>query len=397
MEVKSGTYTVHEAEAPAGHFLAEDVTVVLTRQGDMLVEGEKVSPLVMADDYTKVSVTKTDMDGNLIGGAKLAAYRPSDFEANELKDGAVPVLEWESVEGEAKELFGQLQQGEEYVLYESQAPEGLVTADPVWFTVNADGAAQTVTMVDYPEGRQVLISKKDMEGSMLPGAELTLTGPEGFEAVSWTSTDAPKLFVLPAGEYVLHETQAPTGYKLAEDVRFTVALDADDALTVIMEDPYEAHDLSVGKTVAGNMGDKTKAFSFKLTLDKDLGALTYVKNGETGSLDPDSDGSYPFTLAHGETINFQGIRYGTGYTVTETGNDGYTVEVSGDNASGTITEADVTVSFINTRNEGMPTGFVAFTGVSGALALAAGSGWLILARRRRKKRQGDGLEFLDDV
>ena len=397
MEVKAGTYTVHEAEAPAGHFLAPDVTVVLTRQGDMLVDGGKVSPLVMADDYTKVSVAKTDMDGNLIGGAKLAIYRPVDFEAGALKNDATPVIEWESEEGQQMELFGLLQQDEEYVLYESEAPEGLVVADPVWFTVDADGSAQTITMVDYPEGRQVLISKKDPEGNMLPGAKLTLTGPEGFEPVTWTSTDKPKLFVLPAGEYVLHEEEAPEGYRLAEDVKFTVALDTDkDALAIIMEDLYEAHGLSVGKQVQGNMGDKTKPFTFRLTFDKELGALTYVKDGEEGTLAPDADGSYTFTLAHGETMTFKDIRYGTSYTVAEVDGDGYTVKVEGDGASGTITDSDVTVTFINTRNEGMPTGFVAFTGISGLLAVMAGSGWMVLAKCRRK-RQGDDLEFLDDV
>ncbi len=55
--------------------------------------------------------------------------------------------------------------------------------------------------------------------------------------------------MLPVGEYVLHEEEAPTGYSKAEDIQFTVDEDT-TALELVMKDKPTGT-----KTTVPNTGD----------------------------------------------------------------------------------------------------------------------------------------------
>lgn len=112
--------------------------------------------------------------------------------------------------------------------------------------------------------------------------------------------------------------------------------------------------ITVSKTVAGTMGDKTKDFTFQLKMTGNTPAeIPYTKGEETGTLAV-VDGVAEFTLSHGENIVLSEIPIGTAYEITEVdgASSGYTVEST--NSSGTLTE-DTNVSFTNTRNGTIPT------------------------------------------
>ena len=133
----------------------------------------------------------------------------------------------------------------------------------------------------------------------------------------------------------------------------TKDLKSDTTYHKIVEEVNNAT-ITVSKTVAGTMGDKTKDFTFQLKMTGNTPAeLPYTKGEETGTLAV-VDGVAEFTLSHGENIVLSEIPIGTAYEITEVdgASNGYTVEST--NSSGTLTE-DTNVSFTNTRNGTVPT------------------------------------------
>ena len=79
---------------------------------------------------------------------------------------------------------------------------------------------------DYDENKHpVVISKTTAGGSELEGAVLELTDATGALVDKWTSTTIARTFELKPGTYKFHEVSAPSGYLVADDITFTVAID----------------------------------------------------------------------------------------------------------------------------------------------------------------------------
>lgn len=79
-------------------------------------------------------------------------------------------------------------------------------------TLFAEGALQN----DFTK---VEISKVDIGGEEIIGAELTIKDSEGKEITSWVTDGTPhRIDKLPPGKYVLVETLAPDGYEIAEEI-----------------------------------------------------------------------------------------------------------------------------------------------------------------------------------
>ncbi|QMV84528.1 Cys-Gln thioester bond-forming surface protein [Corynebacterium hindlerae] len=105
-----------------------------------------------------------------------------------------------------------------------------------------DNVRQQTTIVTYSEQKTPLtrtvewtkkeesvanhdieISKVDLNGTELPGAQITvLKKSDGSKVDSWVSTDKPHRISVAPGEYVFKETAAPKGYKVVSDITFTV-------------------------------------------------------------------------------------------------------------------------------------------------------------------------------
>lgn len=132
------------------------------------------------------------------------------------------------------------------------------------------------------------------------------------------------------------------------------------------DNKYSAGTLKVTKTVNGNLGDKTKKFRFIVKFEKpenkdvksDITAT--VAGTDKGILDLDwTSGSctYEFDLADGETASLGNIPYDVKYTVTESDytKAGYKItEKTGD--EGTVSAAEQTAAFINTKTGDIDTG-----------------------------------------
>lgn len=127
---------------------------------------------------------------------------------------------------------------------------------------------------------------------------------------------------------------------------------------------YKAGTLNVTKTVAGNLGDQSKMFDFTVTFTKPNGkevkSAINAKVAGTAATDFnvawDDKGTYTYTfqLKHGQTASFENLPYGVTYTVTEAAADGYTTTKAGD--SGTISAAEQTAAFTNTKTGEIDTG-----------------------------------------
>ena len=114
---------------------------------------------------------------------------------------------------------------------------------PDGYTAAVTGSADKgfeITNMHKPDNTEVWISKQDVGGKEIDGARMKLTGKladgSAFKTEEWTSSSAngPKKFKLDPGTYTLTETKAPTGYKTADPVTFTVERDADGKLHVLI-------------------------------------------------------------------------------------------------------------------------------------------------------------------
>lgn len=121
---------------------------------------------------------------------------------------------------------------------------------------------------------------------------------------------------------------------------------------------YNANKLTVTKTVDGNLGDKNKEFDFTVTFAAPEGKdWTPAIVPPTGAgMVEDNPMSYTFKLKHGDRATFDNLPYGVKYEVKEADytDYGYVTEKTGD--TGTISAADATAAFTNTKTGSIDTG-----------------------------------------
>ena len=291
-------YSIRELKAPEGSHVSEkpvNIKFGINEAGEPVIESidlgladpsdpnspptatvdPETGEIVWLEPSIVAEISKTDMNANLLAGARLRIT---------VKDGSgvyIPLTqadgqpaEW--VSGEQPETFVKLMKiGKDYRLEEIEAPSGYKLAAPVDFTVRTPeqgvgpGENLTEQVVLKNELTSFFISKTTINGTdELPGAVLavyetagdgsiacdedgneivakTITG----ENLSWTSgKEMKKIEGLPAGTYVLRETTAPDGYEVAEEITFTLVPDGTVAVG--------------GKTCEGNivrMQDKPAA------------------------------------------------------------------------------------------------------------------------------------------
>ena len=121
-------YTLTETKPADGFVTAESITFTVKDNA----EAQKIE---MKDDVTKVEISKTDISGKELPGAKLTILD---------KDGKT-VESWTS---EEKPHYIEMLPIGEYTLREESAPEGYLVAEDVKFTVEDTGEIQKVVMKD---------------------------------------------------------------------------------------------------------------------------------------------------------------------------------------------------------------------------------------------------------
>ena len=121
-------YTMTETLPADGYVTAESITFMVEDTGE-------VQKVEMKDDVTKVQISKTDISGKELPGAKLTILD---------KEGKT-VESWTS---EEKPHYIEMLPIGEYTLREETAPDGYLVAEDVKFTVKDTGEIQKVVMKD---------------------------------------------------------------------------------------------------------------------------------------------------------------------------------------------------------------------------------------------------------
>ena len=228
-------YYIKELAAPDGYVTdqePQEFTFEYQGSGTSVAE----YAFTFEDEQTTVELSKADLtDKKELPGASL---KVTDEDGN-------TVDEWVSKE-EAHIIKG-LIVGKKYKMTETKPADGYVTAESIEFTVENTKEVQKHQMLD--DVTKVEISKKDItDSSEVPGAKLIILDKDGKKVESWTSTDKPHMVEkLPVGEYTLREEQAPDGYLIAEDVKFTVK-DTGKVQKIKMKDAHPYGKLVIKKT-----------------------------------------------------------------------------------------------------------------------------------------------------
>ena len=251
----AGAYTLKETAAPDGYVIATDIKFSVDIYGNVTVENvdstatsENGTPLiVMVDDTTKVEISKQDItNGKELQGATLQI----------IDENGNIVEEWIST-NEPHLIEAELIAGRKYALHETASPDGYVIANDVEFTVSENGTVDIVIMQD--DTTKVMISKQDItNGKELPGATLQIIDENGNIIEEWVSTNNPHMIegkLIAGKKYTLHETAAPDGYVIANDVEFTVSENGIVDVVIMQDDTTKVKiskkDITSGEELPG--------------------------------------------------------------------------------------------------------------------------------------------------
>lgn len=242
-----GKYRIVETIAGNGYVLNEEI-----QEFELEYAGDEVEVVYHDSAYEnerqKVQIQINKLDAGTqdpVAGAEFGLYAAEDILA---VDGSVLVPADTLIETAISDENGLVTFTKDlpiahYYAKEEKAADGYVLNDEL-IDFNLEYAGQdTATLLatadvsnDYTK---VEISKVDIGGEEIPGAELEIRDSEGNTIESWTSDGTPHMIErLKPGNYVLVETQAPDGYEIAEEIPFTV-LETGEIQKVQMVDEYE--------------------------------------------------------------------------------------------------------------------------------------------------------------
>lgn len=241
------SFNVTEIETPFG-YVHNDQVYSFTIDDQGLIEGCSVYTIEVTNTPINVVISKIDITTQAdIPGCQLEIYKLDEkgLPAEE------PIFAWVT-DYEPYEIVGGLMPGN-YLLRETLATPGFVTAEEIIFSVEDTGEIQTVVMED--DYTKLEISKRDVANEEeLPGAKMAVykagedekrTGEALYE---WTSTTVPyQIERIEPGEYILREDTAPLGYELAQDVLFTIAETGETHRVVMYDAPIPDEPKTPGK------------------------------------------------------------------------------------------------------------------------------------------------------
>lgn len=282
----------------------------------------------------------------------------------------------------------------EYVICEIQAPDGYILSDEKFpVTINEDG--DTVEITAENEAITVEISKQDIYGSELAGAEMQLVNENGEVVDEWTSDGTNHVVTeLPVGKYVLKEIAAPDGYVIATDISFEVFADG----SAVVENVDAIATTEDGHPLIVMVDDTTKVEISKLdiTNDEELVGATLQIIDENGEVIEEW-----VSYEHPHFIEAQLIA-GKTYTLTETAApNGYKIAnsidftVNEDGTVNTVVMYDEPIPDVPDTPD-IPTGDTT-SRLPGIAMISAGVALMIFALMRdaiiRRKKKDDADEY----
>ena len=220
-DLKLGSYTCKEFQAPAGYELDETAFPVTLNQNGQILRVTRENKLITGS----IEILKVDADTKkpLAG----VVYRLFDADGNKIADG--------TTDANGKLTFDNLKPGS-YSYQEISTVDGYQLDDTKYdFSLTSENLTIKVTRENKPVRGCLTVRKVDVTGSPLAGAELLLeTSTDG---QTWTEvgkittdkTGIAKWDNLKIGaQYRVTETTAPAGYTLMTEPLFTGTLDSDN-------------------------------------------------------------------------------------------------------------------------------------------------------------------------
>lgn len=299
-------------------------------------------------------------------------------------DSETPVMIAESNENGYFE-FVEIPYGE-YIVKEITVPTGYILSDESYpVTISEDGEVIEITAVNQPI--TVEISKQDVYGNELIGAEMELNNIDGETVEKWTSDGTNHVVTnLPAGGYTLKEVAAPDGYVIATDISFTI-----DEYGNVTVDDVEANAFTEdGIPLIVMIDDTTKVKISKqdIATGSELPGATLQVIDKDGNIIEEwvSENEPHFIeakLTADETYILREITAPQGYEIAE--DIEFTV-----NADGTVTEVVMKdKAVVVTVPKNPPTGDVGKSPVGLIMLIAGLCGVMYVSfMSRKKKRKG---------
>ena len=218
-DLKLGSYTCKEFQAPAGYELDETAFPITLNQNGQILRVTRENKLITGS----IEILKVDADTKqpLAG----VVYRLFDADGNKIADG--------TTDANGKVTFDNLKPGS-YSYQEISTVDGYQLDDTKYdFSLTSENLTIKVTHENKPVKGCLTVRKVDVTGSPLTGAELLLetsTDGKNWTEVGKITTDKTGIAQwndLKIGvQYRVTETKAPAGYTLMAEPLFTGVLEA---------------------------------------------------------------------------------------------------------------------------------------------------------------------------
>ena len=200
-------------------------------------------------------------------------------------------------------------------------------------------------------------------------------------------------------DYVLkvYVTNGGTGLELnSAELRLLTGTTVGATKTDEIVNSYATTTLTLSKNVDGDFGDRTRPFSFSITLtDPNTTVMNSVTVGSESKTFTGGTLTFTYNLKHGENVVIQGLPAGVGYSIQETGLDGtgYTVtytdtantlatETGVNPATGTTVATAETITATNTIQDTPATGIILNVAPYALMVVIALAGVVVFLRKR---------------
>ena len=219
-----------DVQIPFGRYYVQEIAT----EGHYILNGEKY---LVNFEYMGQDIWTVDIDCgqfvNLLKRGRIEGHKVDDkseplenavfglFTADCVKFSRDTTIMTAASDENGYFVFDEIPYGE-YIIHEIESPRGYILSGKEYaVSIAEDGEVIEITAENKPV--TVEISKRDVYGNELVGAEMVLENADGETVDKWTSDGKNHIVSkLGAGEYVLKEIAAPDGYVIATDIKFTV-------------------------------------------------------------------------------------------------------------------------------------------------------------------------------